>query len=426
MIEFRKTDNPKDDREYQLLINDILLNTVYVRGIPDEQGKINFNISTRNIEASRQIAAHSLENFLPIEFLSLEYYLNDLKDISDSVEVFISEANMWDKPSRKLIYLGTYTCSLNISPNLSEWKEEYTFADYAIGIFRAFSEFDKSIEVSLKDADGNNLHKKFVLDDDEVFREKVNVEIDQIEKRYIKDIDITFPYSSPQIVIEDELKRFAGIFQPLHKEVIDILTSKTRSKSITKYFDFPSEVSVPCEQYLLYFIQFLRDLGVEASSDLKHEAGRLLFTVTPMNAEEALDNIHEALAIYLSLPANPISDPSTEDDIEVQSLAANIDHLKGQLRLSQAVNRANEATLRMQQFHIQQMQRLLNGEVLLDSMKDVTPRADKEDTEKLMGGILTLGQLEKGGMKISLAKIYRLLKQRMGKGRNLPPDDNQS
>ena len=37
----------------------------------------------------------------------------------------------------------------------------------------------------------------------------------------------------------------------------------------------------------------------------------------------------------------------------------------------------------------------------------------------MLGGILTLGQLEKVGMKLSLAKIYRLLKQRFGKDQNL-------
>ena len=47
------------------------------------------------------------------------------------------------------------------------------------------------------------------------------------------------------------------------------------------YFEFPDAVRVPCEQYLLYFAQFLRDLGVEASSELRHEVGMVLFSVTP-------------------------------------------------------------------------------------------------------------------------------------------------
>jgi hypothetical protein len=40
---------------------------VYVKGRPDEQGKTYYDIFTGDLETSRQIAARSLENFLPIE-----------------------------------------------------------------------------------------------------------------------------------------------------------------------------------------------------------------------------------------------------------------------------------------------------------------------------------------------------------------------
>jgi hypothetical protein len=68
MIEFRKVNNPKDDRDYQLMIDGIPLEKakVYVRGRPDEHGKTYYDISTKDLETSRQIAAHSLENILPI------------------------------------------------------------------------------------------------------------------------------------------------------------------------------------------------------------------------------------------------------------------------------------------------------------------------------------------------------------------------
>jgi hypothetical protein len=34
------------------------------------------------------------------------------------------------------------------------------------------------------------------------------------------------------------------------------------------FFDFPEPVKVPCQQYLLYFVQFLKDVGVEATAEL--------------------------------------------------------------------------------------------------------------------------------------------------------------
>ena len=342
MIELRKVEDPKDKRRYQLLINNLPLNSVYVRGVPDKDGQIYFDISTSDIRSSQQIAAYSLEKFLPIEYLRLEYYFNDLDHFFDSVNILISEAYKWkriedpvsDGPRGEVLHLGTYTCSISFQPNLSEWREEYSFADYAVSIYRSFRGLDDSVDVSILDYEGSYLNKRAF--DEGGFREYLSVDPDEIEKRSIEKFSITFPYSSPQAVIEDELKRFCRTFQLLHREAVDILTYKARNKSVSKFFDFPPEASVACEQYLLYFSQFLRDLGVEATADLKHEAGRLLFTVTPANTEEALENIQAALSVYLALPANPISDPSAEDDVEVQRLSANIDHLKGQLRLAQA------------------------------------------------------------------------------------------
>jgi len=431
MIEFRKIEDPYNSEVYQLLINNVPLENVQVRGVPDENGKIYFDVSTWDADASRQIAAHSLDNFLPIQSLSLDYYLDHLSRFFESVGVRIYEAYTRQfienpvngEPTQKLLRSGTYRCSVIFEPNLSEWRGEYSFADYVVDIYRSFTGIDEPVEVTIDDSHGNFLNKKESYYEGGVDKRN-DLDSDKIEKRRIASFSLTFPYSSPQGVIEDELKRFSRIFRPLHREVIDILTSKARNKSVSKFFDFPPEASVACEQYLLYFSQFLKDLGVEATADLKHDAGRLLFTVTPANADEALENIQAALSVYLALPANPISGPSMEDDIAVQKLSANIDHLKGQLRLSQAENRANEATIRTQQFHIHQMQRLLGGEVLLDSMKDVTPRAEKKDTEELISGILTLGEYEKGGMKLNLAKIYRALRQRFGKGQ-LPPKGNR-
>ncbi len=71
-------------------------------------------------------------------------------------------------------------------------------------------------------------------------------------------------------------------------------------------FNFPEQFKTPCEQYLLYFAQFLQDLGISATSNLKEEAGKVLFSVTPTDDKEALDKIREALAVYLNLPASPI------------------------------------------------------------------------------------------------------------------------
>jgi hypothetical protein len=80
-------------------------------------------------------------------------------------------------------------------------------------------------------------------------------------------------------------------------------------------FDFPREVSTACERYLMYFADFLTEIGIEATSDIKHQAGKVLFTVLPSNPDQALLGIKEALEIYLETAKYPIAVITDENDI---------------------------------------------------------------------------------------------------------------
>jgi hypothetical protein len=55
----------------------------------------------------------------------------------------------------------------------------------------------------------------------------------------------------------------------------------------------------------LFFVQFLRDLGINATSNLRKKRGSSFFS-TPTDDVEALDKIREALAVYLNLPSIPV------------------------------------------------------------------------------------------------------------------------
>jgi CheY-like chemotaxis protein len=96
------------------------------------------------------------------------------------------------------------------------------------------------------------------------------------------------------------------------------------SEAVELSFDFPESVSTPCKQYLLYFVDFLRDIGIEATANFREEAGQVLFAVTPKDKDEALDNIREALEAYLDLPTRQVVIPiaSPETSIEVQRLGS--------------------------------------------------------------------------------------------------------
>lgn len=204
------------------------------------------------------------------------------------------------------------------------------------------------------------------------------------------------------------------------------LASSLRSEAVVAQFHFPAEVAVPCEQYLMYFVQFLRDLGVEAKADLQHDAGNVLFAVTPRNKDIALDKIHEALAVYLQLPTNPGMGGGmiAVGDIQGQQLMANVQHLQGQLMLANAVLQAKDAaleakdaTIQTHQITITQQQKALGGEVLYDSLQRIEggqPKKEEKDKEELLGGTVALTKYEGKGYEVNIPKIYRYFRDLFG------------
>jgi hypothetical protein len=99
-----------------------------------------------------------------------------------------------------------------------------------------------------------------------------------------------------------------------------------RNDSIDLVFNFPEEIKTQSEQYLLYFAQFLQDLGINATSNLKDEAEKILFSVTPTDDIEALDKIREALAVYLNLPSSPIVYDDSFAASRLQQQIENLQH----------------------------------------------------------------------------------------------------
>lgn len=210
--------------------------------------------------------------------------------------------------------------------------------------------------------------------------------------------------------IESESRKHSGLLTRLHELTESSLISKLRRDSVVMHFDFPEEVKVPCEQYLLYFAQFLRDLGVQADTALTHEAGQVLFTVTPADKEQALDKIHAALNAYLHLPSNPISD-AADESIAVQRLESNILRLRSDLKLAAAELQAKNTTIEAQQLIIEVQKGLLSGEVIVNSMKDVTPKPKDKDKEELLGGTVSIIPLKGKGLEINLPELFRRLKR---------------
>lgn len=211
--------------------------------------------------------------------------------------------------------------------------------------------------------------------------------------------------------IGDQITRCSEILREVHQEAEKSLSARLRADSVVMYFDFPGEVRIACEQYLLYFVQFLHELGIDAAAELKHDLGGILFAVTPTSAQDALDKVRLALEIYLRLPSGSIQDASGTDGIEIQRLAANINHLKGQLALASAIIQTKDATIETQRITIEHQLRLSSGEIVLDSLKVSNEPPGAVDKEEIVDGIFSITKYQGKGFELNLAEIVRRLKE---------------
>jgi hypothetical protein len=329
------------------------------------------HIRAMDYDLTERLAEHRFSEFpLEVEQLRLKFKF-DWPVFSDFVGV--------RRVQRGLDFEIEYRFILS-----QDWKRPYSFAEYS-------KEFRRKVSLAedLKSTWGRSLNG-FVV--------RVRV-------------------PSPESKISKVVMPYVNILRELNKATELSLSIQIRSDSIVMNFDFPNEVRVPCEQYLLYFVQFLQDLGIEATSELQHEVGQVLFAVTPANPREALDKLRTALEIYLRLPSSSFSNLSGgESEVAIQRLVANIHHLKGQLALSQAILQTKDTTIQNQQQYIQNHQRVMSGEVMIDSLRNVTPKSKDESKEKFFGGTVSITKYEGKGFEVDLPEMLRWLKRYVSGG----------
>lgn len=183
-------------------------------------------------------------------------------------------------------------------------------------------------------------------------------------------------------------------------------------KSLIRGFSFPEEVRSSCEQYLLYFVQFLKDVGgVEARASLQHESGesgQVLFSVTPEVGKVALEKVHRALDIYLQLPRRPVTTPDFSAPIEVQRLEAQILFLQGQWRLSEATIQAKDATIEAKDATIAQLKA---GTVFEYAQQNSSLKKDEQRKISLFGGVVKLKSYDAKAVDIDLPALYEHMKR---------------
>lgn len=208
-------------------------------------------------------------------------------------------------------------------------------------------------------------------------------------------------------VVKDEIADWIPKLKVVSEDALAILSKAARKNSVVTFFDFPPPMRTACEQYLLYFVQFLEDLGISANAEIKEDARRVLFSVTPTDGPSALLQVRQALEVYLQLPGMPDFGASANQfpNLAVQQLHGNVLHLQSQLALAKATLQAQDATIEMLRLSSFQYRQLLDR-----------PQKAEEKSEPLVGDTVHVTKIEGKGLKVDLPLILQRLKRVFGVG----------
>ncbi len=164
---------------------------------------------------------------------------------------------------------------INLRVKTEHWSKAWTLVEFSKALAMTIDKYNKP-EISYFQEDeefvGNGFGAEFFIDDS-----------NSIIKKHVEDSLV------------------------LLKEIIDrtnnYLVANIDKESITTFFQFPESIKTACKQYLIYFTQFVADIGIEIDTELTETTNSTtLFKIIPHNKEEALINIKEALSIYLQAP----------------------------------------------------------------------------------------------------------------------------
>lgn len=146
--------------------------------------------------------------------------------------------------------------------------------------------------------------------------------------------------------IDDNDELVGDVLQRIEQKLLS-----NHDKLIRKYdqdylfsttFKFPDEYKPQFIQYLSYFSKFLNDLGIICEINLSNSNEFTELLVKSSDVILGNDEIYTLLSAYLQLPSNQtpiihVIDNSIEANVRFQQLLSAVDHLKSQLKLSEAL-----------------------------------------------------------------------------------------
>lgn len=308
----------------------------------------------------------------------------DLGSYFDSIQIFPSEEDQdlldWSFGSIEIDLAASSTQTVEVAfrvvYDLEFWSKPYSISEIATAIDTVLEEGQTSFSYWQED-----------------------------ENTCIQGFGVSIQMSSSQ-TLSDAVRRWPELY-PLASLVREELGEQ--QAAVNMAFEFPSAIKSSCEQYLLYFVQFLRDLGIEANAEIKEQASRVLFSVIPDDKEHALGKIREALQLYLGLPHVPeFSAVSARfSDVAVSQLQANVYHLKSQIILARAALELKEATVAARDQQIALLQERID-------LREFQPKKkqEKKDTEDIVKDVVSIKKYDLKFIEINLPELLRKLKRR--------------
>jgi hypothetical protein len=151
-----------------------------------------------------------------------------------------------------------------------------------------------------------------------------------------------------ELKIIDKIEILNNLFEKSKNDSIEALTHSKSKELFIRMFDFPSDYANICSQYLMWFGEFLKNLGIEADVSTENKDGKTSLTVSPAENGEMLEQIEELFHTYLSLPYVKVLPP--EQDISPQNLHAyqtaifQVQHLGTQIQMKDAAIASYQAT----------------------------------------------------------------------------------
>ncbi|CEK35233.1 hypothetical protein [Paraclostridium sordellii] len=192
-------------------------------------------------------------------------------------------------------------------------------------------------------------------------------------------------------LLKNEISMFMSHIIEIFQESNELLEHKNEDAA---YFEFniDDSIKVACKQYLVYFTQFLQDIGISAKSEIKDEINKILFEVVPNDKTIALKRIKECLEVYIQLiDCQEIEVYNDYTNIAIMQLKSNIAHLNSQLMLANTI-------IEQQKISIE----------LLEGAK-ARLIEDKKEEICLLGGAVKIKEMEWKCLSVNPARVLSLL-----------------